>query len=213
MQPLARPIDVNAPCSHSSQPRWSGRKPKVRPAVTAMDKLKIWAAKLLLMAVLLLLFSGCVSLVYYEGNYHGKVIDSETLQPIEGAVVMAVWSKMYGTAGGPVYKYYDARETLTDRNGEFSIRGMGPRAMTHLQKMDIVIFKAGYDYLDRSTWEELKKDERILWEGEKAIVPLKKISMEQRSKRFVPYIDGDVPMEKQELFRKEIKKEINEIYQ
>ena len=56
---------------------------------------KISSAKLLLMAVLLVLFSGCVSLVYYEGNYHGKVIDAETLQPIEGAVVLGVWSKSY----------------------------------------------------------------------------------------------------------------------
>ena len=141
-----------------------------------MDKVKISSAKLLLMAVLLLLFSGCVSLVYYEGDYHGKVIDAETLQPIEGAVVMAVWSKMYGTAGGPVYDYYDARETLTDENGEFTIKGMGPRAVTHLQKMKIVIFKAGYEDFDRSGWEEMKSDEQTLWEGEKAIIPLKKLS-------------------------------------
>ena len=137
----------------SSQPKWSGMKSKARPAVAAMDKVKISSAKLLLMAVLLLLFSGCVSLVYYEGDYHGKVIDAETLQPIEGAVVMAVWSKMYGTAGGPVHEYYDARETLTDENGEFTIKGMGPRAVTHLQKMKIVIFKAGYEDFDRSGWE------------------------------------------------------------
>ena len=95
MQPIAHPFDVNAPHSRSSQPKWSGMKSKARPAVAAMDKVKISSAKLLLMAVLLLLFSGCVSLVYYEGDYHGKVIDAETLQPIEGAVVMGVWSKGY----------------------------------------------------------------------------------------------------------------------
>ncbi len=88
---------------------------------------------------------------------------------------MAVWSKMYGTAGGPVHEYYDARETVTDENGEFTIKGMGPRAVTHLQKMKIVIFKAGYEDFDRSGWEEMKSDEQTLWEGEKAIIPLKKM--------------------------------------
>ena len=52
------------------------------------------------MVLLLQFFSGCVSLVYYEGDYHGKVIDAETLQPIEGAVVMGVWSKGIMAPGG-----------------------------------------------------------------------------------------------------------------
>ena len=95
MQPIAHPLDVNAPCSRSSQPQWSGMKPKARPAVAEIGKVRASSAKLLLMAVLLLIFSGCVSLVYYEGSYHGKVIDAETLQPIEGAVVLGVWSKGY----------------------------------------------------------------------------------------------------------------------
>ena len=161
------------------------------------------------MVVLVQFFSGCVSLAYYEGDYHGKVIDAETLQPIEGAVVMGVWSKMYGTAGGPVYKYYDARETITDENGEFTIKGMGPRAMTNLQNMDIVIIKADFGHLDRSTWDELKTDERIQWEDEKAIIPLKKLQVGQSRRRFIPYVGGDVPMNKQRLFRDEVNKQIH----
>jgi len=212
MQPIALPFKLNVRKKRSSRPRWSWLKPETGSWVADTGIRMTLPARLLLMVLLLQLFSGCVSLAYYEGDYHGKVIDAETLQPIEGAVVLGVWSKMYGTAGGPVYKYYDARETLTDENGEFTINGKGPRAMTHLQKMDIVIFKAGYSHLDRSSWEELKTEERIQWNRNKAIISLSKIPLEERKKRLTPYIGGSVPMRKQVLFRKEIKQEYNEVF-
>jgi hypothetical protein len=53
----------------------------------------------------------------------------------------------------------------------------------------------------------------IRWEGEKAIVPLKKLSIEQRIKRFTPYVGSDVPMKKQKMMREEFKKEYLEIDQ
>jgi hypothetical protein len=162
--------------------------------------------------MLLQFLGACVSLVYYEGDYHGKVIDSGTLEPIEGAVVLGVWSLEYETAGGPISEYYDAQETTTDVNGEFIIKGMGPRALTHLDKMDFVIFKAGYDHVDRSTWEELKADKRIQWEGKKAIMSLSILTLEKRKKRLIPYVGGNVPMSKQILFRKEVLREHTEIF-
>ncbi|MBR9986974.1 MAG: hypothetical protein KFF68_13800 [Desulfosarcina sp.] len=209
MQPTAYPLDVNAPYKCSFQARWSRLIPKARSKIAAAGKLTISSARLLLMVVLLQLFGGCVSLAYYEGDYHGKVIDADTLQPIEGAVVLGVWWLEYGTAGGPVNEYYDARETMTDENGEFTIKGMGPRAMTHLQKMDIVIIKVGYGHLDRSTWEELKTDERIRWKDEKAIIPLKKLQVGQSRRRFIPYVGSDVPINKQRLLREEVNKQIH----
>ena len=180
MQPIAHPLDVNTPRGSSSRSRWFGMKPEARSAVTEIDKVRISSTKLLLVAALLLLFSGCVSLVYYEGDYHGKVIDAKTLKPIEGAVVLGVWSKGYHGAGGVAYEYYDARETVTDKNGEFTIKGMGPRAVTHLKKMNIVIFKAGYEEVGLTSWESLKTAiyyrDRVKWEGNKAIIPLDKIN-------------------------------------
>ncbi len=156
MQPIAHPVDVNAQHRRLFPAAMVRVETENAIGVAAMEKVKISSAKLLLMAVLLLLFSGCVSLVYYEGDYHGKVIDAETLQPIEGAVVLGVWSKGYHGAGGIAHEYYDARETVTDKNGEFTIKGMGPRAVTHLEKMDIVIFKVGYEEVGHTSWESLK---------------------------------------------------------
>jgi hypothetical protein len=165
---------------------------------------------LIILSLLFQFISGCVSLVYYEGDYHGKVIDADTLQPIEGAVVLGVWWLEYGTVGGPVHEYYDAHETLTDRDGEFSIKGMGPRAVTHLGKMDIVIFKAGYEDIGLTTWDSLKTTnyyrDRIKWEGDKATILLKKLSLEERRNRLDPSPTG-VPMEKHKMLVEEIRRD------
>jgi len=153
---------------------------------------------------------GCVSLVYYDGTYHGRVIDAQTREPIEGAVVLGVWSKGYMGAGGIAHEYYDARETVTDAQGDFTIEGMGPRVMTHLQKMDVVIFKAGYEHVGLTSWDSLKTAiyfrDRVQWENGKAIIPLDRWPMERRLKRFDASV-GSVPNEKQKLLLEEIEKD------
>ena len=42
---------------------------------------------------------GCVYAVRYDGPYRGKVIDAETLGPLEGVVVLGVWYREYPTPG------------------------------------------------------------------------------------------------------------------
>ncbi len=206
MQPIAHPVDVNAQRKRNSRPRWSWLKPKTGSGVGEKGIIEASFAKLLLMIVLVQLFSGCVSLAYYEGDYHGKVIDAETLQPIEGAVVLGVWSKGYHGAGGIAHEYYDARETVTDENGEFTIKGMGPRAMTHLKKMNIVIFKVGYEEvgLQVGIFEEMQSTigTHVKWEGNKAILPLEKLSLEQRRKRLRLHVGADVPLKKQKIIKR-----------
>ena len=210
MQPIAHPLDVNTQYKCSSQQRWSWLIPKARSGIAAIDKVKISSVRLLLMALLLQLFGGCVSLAYFEGDYHGKVIDAETLQPIEGAVVLGVWSKGYPGAGGIAHEYYDARETVTNENGDFTIKGMGPRAITHLEKMNIVIFKVGYEEVGLTSWESLKDAiyyrDRVKWEGNKAIIPLDRLSLEQRRKRFDASPTG-VPLNKLKKLLEEIERE------
>ena len=111
------------------------------------------------------------------------------------------------------HEYYDSFETVTDEQGEFTIKGMGVRAMTHLEKMDMVIFKAGYGDVGAS-WESLKKSklyrDRIKWEGDKAIIPLDKWTLEQRQKRFSVRPAG-LPNDKSPRLIEEIDKENKEI--
>ena len=56
-------------------------------------------------------------------TYRGKVLDAETGQPLEGAVVVIAWSKKPRIRmNGPEY-FHSAKEGLTDARGEFSVDG------------------------------------------------------------------------------------------
>ena len=58
---------------------------------------------------------------YYLAPFEGKVIDTDTRQPIEGAAVLTVYYKSVYTIAGSNSYPEDAQETLTDKNGEFKI--------------------------------------------------------------------------------------------
>jgi hypothetical protein len=81
-------------------------------------------------------------LYHSDGPYKGKVVDLETGKPIEGAVVAGVWVLAFNLT-----PFCDAKETMTDRNGEFilpkgSCFSLWPFA--EMDRMDIVVFKPGY---------------------------------------------------------------------
>ena len=142
----------------------------------------------------------------YDGPYRGKVIDAETGKPIEGVVVLGVWYKEISTAGGGVSSYYDAKETVTDKDGEFEIEGVKRKIFTYIGQMNVLIFKAGYEYVGSYEWDTLKVDPRkITWEGEKPIIPLRKLTMEERRAR---HVDKEtVPDDKQRMLINELNKE------
>jgi len=150
----------------------------------------------LFFAVLIIFCQGCSYAIRYDGTYKGKVVDADTGVPIEGAVVLGTWYTVISTVAGGVSNYYDARETATDKNGEFSISGMGLRIMSNLEPMHFLIFKSGYEHIGSMPWVSLKVDEplskRIMWDGDKPIVPLKKLTMEERKKQSGP---SDPPSE------------------
>jgi len=153
--------------------------------------------------------SGCGPLIRYDGAYRGKIIDAYTGEPIEGVVVLGVWKRVYPGIAGSSSHFSDARETVTDENGEFSIPGMGLSIM--LGSMRVIIFKAGYDRVGYGLWDSLKisrpwSTKKIRWEGDKAIIPLRKLRMEERIKRGSPS-RPNIPMEKMKLMTKEISKD------
>jgi hypothetical protein len=100
--------------------------------------------KNLILIVSVFLFSAtnafCSGFLYHsDGPYKGKVIDLETGEPIEGAVVTAVWTL--------THRFCDAKETVTDRNGGFIL----PKGFcfslwpfTKIYFPWVVVFKPGY---------------------------------------------------------------------
>ncbi len=162
----------------------------------------------ILSILLLISVTGCIPAytIRYDETFSGKVVDAETGEPVEGVVVLGVWyvSMIYGL------KYYDARETVTGKNGEFSIPGKGLRIMSNLEPVTVMIFKAGYRYVE-GTWKSFKEGfyykDKIKWEGDMPIIPLQKLTMKQRRRRGSPHPPPDkAPLEKVILMLKEIDK-------
>jgi hypothetical protein len=164
---------------------------------------------------IVLLLTGCASAIRYDGPYEGRVIDADTGEPIEGVVVLGVWNTETPTPAGAVHHYYDATETVTDRNGDFKIKGLGLLVLSDVIPMDVLIFKAGYEYLGLGPWSGLKKSyltsKKIKWDGEKAIIPLKKLTMEERRKNVPPLPPGEAPYEKIKRMLEEYNKNSREL--
>ncbi len=99
------------------------------------------------------------SYIYFTYHYvfHGKVIDADTKKPIEGAAVVASWVKAGATPAGPTTELEDVKETLTDKDGRWIIkgpRGRDPENITVIIHMltftyytrtpTFIVFKPGY---------------------------------------------------------------------
>jgi hypothetical protein len=109
---------------------------------------------ILIMAFVLISTSGCAH------TYKGRVIDAETKEPIEGAAVVASWRKEKAVLAGSHEKLKDVKETLTDENGEWTIKGPKGRGYDEISlaigivsflpfvyytlRPNFIIFKPGY---------------------------------------------------------------------
>jgi hypothetical protein len=85
------------------------------------NKLKFIYYLIILLPVLYL-FSMCVVTFPKKfGPYEGIVIDMETKEPIEGAIVFLEFMLISGSVGGDVYSYGDSLDVFTDAEGKFSV--------------------------------------------------------------------------------------------
>lgn len=176
--------------------------------------MKYFTFSLFLMCFMVLT-SGCCYPVRYDGPYKGKVVDAETGQPIEGVVILGAWYKEIATAAGGVSSFYDAAETVSDRNGEFEIRGLGLKILTNIGPMHVLIFKSGYQQIGMGLWESLSLDggllmKKVTWEGNRAIILLKKVTIAQRKKDplYPPMPPSEASLGKVRLMLMEINKDL-----
>jgi len=96
-----------------------------------------------------LLIVGCLSmtgsaLCAQTLVYEGRVVDADTLAPLEGALVVAVWKESRGE--GLLYKdrLKVARESLTDKNGRWAFTGPVEGGWPESDSESIVSFLVGY---------------------------------------------------------------------
>jgi hypothetical protein len=105
----------------------------------------------LFIALTTLVISAC------GATFHGRIIDADTREPIEGAAVVASWSEERATIAGPTGRLKDVKETLTDKNGEWVIKGPKGRiggdtlamftfftGMYYTEPPLFIVFKPGY---------------------------------------------------------------------
>ena len=87
-------------------------------------------------------------LIFHKPEYKGRIIDAETKEPIDGAVVVAMYN-IYPIISGPAgssASIIHIKEALTNEKGEFVIPSywsiMGPNNIEDFTKF--IIYKPGY---------------------------------------------------------------------
>jgi hypothetical protein len=81
---------------------------------------------LMITIICALFVSGCEGVLFplpYRSlaPFEGQVVDAETKEPIEGAVVLGLYYYETYTIAGSNSHLKDGQETLTDKNGEFKL--------------------------------------------------------------------------------------------
>ena len=107
------------------------------------------------LAAIILAFTSAPSmaqLFFRSAALSASVIDAETGEPVSGAVVIAYWKlEKPRFFHGHDYKILERIETITDRNGRFSMGEWGPKFAVPLWQMGgsspyVFILKSGFKF-------------------------------------------------------------------
>jgi hypothetical protein len=138
-----------------------------------------WLSLFVLLCAVLALPACFGPLTYSAKEIRGQIVDEQTGQPIEGAIVVAQWV-LY--QGGPGHGGHKGRlhiyETVTGKDGRYFIPAWGPKLhppLTELQDRDpeILIFKSTYESPNLENHQSLRGSVRTSeWDGK--VVKLRK---------------------------------------
>ena len=163
--------------------------------------------------------------IAHAKTFSARVIDADTQEPIEGAVAVVYWHEARRTSIGDLStRLKDVKETLTDKNGEWSVTGPAGgentissylsliTGMYYTREPEFIIFKPGY-----CCWPEGFAidacSEKLNPEGngkirEGNIIELLKLRREKDRVRNIPGIaGGENALEKQKEFIRLINEE------
>ena len=92
--------------------------------------------------------SWLVSFMVWGGPWFGKIVDYDTGEPLENAVVVAIWERTVPGIGDSVEYFHKAKEAVTDADGNFRINSFFPinlfPLITSINRPYFVVFKPGY---------------------------------------------------------------------
>lgn len=94
----------------------------------------MWIKHVIFVIAIIFLTTGCYATIT------GTVVDAETGQPIEGAVVLVQWTVTKGL-GLTYHERYKVIEVITDKEGKFTVSGVY-NPLVDLP--EVVIYKKGY---------------------------------------------------------------------
>jgi hypothetical protein len=180
----------------------------------------------LLIVLLLSAYSEAGWLIYHEPEFQGTIVDIDSKQPIEGAVIVAEYRKAtMGLGAGSMSSIIDVRETLTDKDGHFRI----PSYTTLIQPFSwqiptiFIIFKPGYaslklglkEYFTGHKSDELKGSYpwsseliyRVIGPGIVEIPKVKTKEEREKARMSVDIFGADVKESELPIFNKIIKEE------
>lgn len=176
--------------------------------------------------------------LYSKPEFRGRVIDSETKEPIEGAVVVVLYDRwpIIGGPGGPNSYIFKAKETLTDSKGDFYIPSFSSFILSSLDAgIRLIFYKPGYmasygpdnispmlieSYFSAGKIGEEKEIEGgtfeqgsyVKWKGPLGVVVLKRAEMREDRRRTRPSIGGIDEKKELPLFFKIVEDEYRYLY-
>jgi hypothetical protein len=143
------------------------------------------------------------------GPFSGKVIDADTKEPIEEAVVIVYWRQRHPFSGST---FIDAQETLTDKNGVFRLSGI--RIFNPWKKLTTLaalgVYKSGYDSVKAAAWKKWENATRfrnVTIVEKEMVILLKKMTQEEREKKLPDDPAISVPPPKRTFLTKEREKD------
>jgi len=122
----------------------------------------------LLFTLMIISSTGCT--YYHEPAFKGTILDYDTKQPIEGAVVVVEYQKATSfLAPHSTSSIMDVRETLTNKEGNFALSSYTTFMAPIYEQIpsSLIIFRPGYAGLktrtDYFTGEELREEQEGSW--------------------------------------------------
>lgn len=109
--------------------------------------LRVFSNILLGLSVILVLSSNTFAFIAWKG----VVLDKETGEPIEGAVIVRSWDRVTAGPAGTVSILIAFKETLSDRDGKFTIFRKLPSLsipiLSWVEENSPIVYKPGYKFL------------------------------------------------------------------